>query len=51
MKMDLNQFPRIDDLFDQVRMGYAVIGTWFDLWMALVNGGGLVLGGLWMRRD
>lgn len=31
--------------------GYAWSGPWFDLWMALVNGGGLILGGLWMRRD
>jgi hypothetical protein len=23
----------------------------FDLWMAFVNGGGLILGGLWMRRS
>ena len=26
-------------------------GGWFDLWMAFVNGGGLMLGGLWMRRS
>lgn len=32
-------------------IGYFFAGPWFDLWMALVNGGGLVLGGLWMRRD
>jgi hypothetical protein len=31
--------------------GYFFIGGWFDLWMAVVNGGGLVLGGLWMRRS
>lgn len=31
-------------------IGYAFSGDWFNLWMALVNGGGLVLGGLWMRR-
>ncbi len=32
-------------------VGYFWAGPWFDLWMALVNGGGLVLGGLWMRRN
>ena len=32
-------------------IGYFFIGGWFDLWMAVVNGGGLVLGGLWMRRS
>ena len=32
-------------------IGYFFIGDWFDLWMAFVNGGGLVLGGLWMRRS
>jgi hypothetical protein len=32
-------------------IGYFFIGDAFDLWMALVNGGGLVLGGLWMRRS
>lgn len=31
-------------------LGYAFAGPWFALWMALVNGGGLILGGLWMRR-
>jgi len=31
--------------------GYVFIGEAFSLWMAFVNGGGLVLGGLWMRRD
>lgn len=31
-------------------IGYFFAGAWFDLWMAVVNGGGLVLGGLWMRR-
>jgi len=30
-------------------IGYFFVGGWFDLWMALVNGGGLILGGLWMR--
>jgi hypothetical protein len=32
-------------------IGYFFAGDWFDLWMAVVNGGGLVLGGLWMRRS
>jgi hypothetical protein len=32
-------------------IGYFFAGSWFDLWMAFVNGGGLVLGGLWMRRS
>ncbi|MDO9296875.1 hypothetical protein [Bradyrhizobium sp.] len=31
--------------------GYFFIGDAFDLWMAFVNGGGLMLGGLWMRRS
>ncbi|HEX7790703.1 MAG TPA: hypothetical protein VF467_09300, partial [Afipia sp.] len=30
---------------------YAVGGAWFDLWMAVVNGCGLMLGGFWMRRN
>lgn len=32
-------------------VGYFCVGDWFDLWMAVVNGGGLILGGLWMRRN
>jgi len=32
-------------------IGYFLIGDAFDLWMAFVNGGGLILGGLWMRRN
>jgi hypothetical protein len=32
-------------------VGYFFAGPWFELWMAAVNGGGLVLGGLWMRRN
>jgi hypothetical protein len=32
-------------------VGYFFIGEAFPLWMAFVNGGGLILGGLWMRRD
>jgi uncharacterized membrane protein YeaQ/YmgE (transglycosylase-associated protein family) len=32
-------------------IGYFLIGDAFDLWMAFVNGGGLILGGLWMRRS
>jgi hypothetical protein len=31
-------------------IGYFFLGSAFDLWMAFVDGGGLVLGGLWMRR-
>jgi hypothetical protein len=31
--------------------GYVFAGQWFNLWMAAVHGGGLVLGGLWMRRN
>jgi hypothetical protein len=32
-------------------IGYFFAGGWFEPWMAVVNGGGLVLGGLWMRRN
>jgi hypothetical protein len=32
-------------------VGYFFLGAWFEPWMAVVNGGGLVLGGLWMRRN
>jgi hypothetical protein len=32
-------------------IGYFFAGDLFDLWMACVNGGGLMLGGLWMRRS
>jgi hypothetical protein len=32
-------------------IGYFFIGDAFDLWMAFVDGGGLILGGLWMRRS
>jgi hypothetical protein len=32
-------------------IGYFFAGEWFELWMAVVNGGGLMLGGLWMRRS
>jgi hypothetical protein len=32
-------------------VGYFWTGPWFDLWMAFVDGGGLMLGGLWMRRS
>lgn len=31
--------------------GYFLVGDWFEPWMAVVNGGGLLLGGLWMRRS
>ena len=32
-------------------IGYFYSGPWFDLWMAFVNGGGLLLAGAWMRRE
>ena len=32
-------------------LGYFFAGPWFDLWMAFVDGGGLLLGGFWMRRS
>jgi hypothetical protein len=32
-------------------IGYFFVGEAFNLWMAAVNGGGLFLGGLWMRRE
>jgi hypothetical protein len=32
-------------------VGNFYAGSAFDLWMAFVNGGGLILGGLWMRRS
>jgi hypothetical protein len=32
-------------------IGYFFTGPWFELWMAFVNGGGLLLGGFWMRRN
>ena len=32
-------------------IGYFYSGPWFDLWMAFVNGGGLLIAGAWMRRD
>ncbi|MGY3448110.1 hypothetical protein [Bradyrhizobium sp. USDA 4353] len=32
-------------------IGYAFIGAAFPLWMAVVNGVGLILGGVWMRRS
>jgi hypothetical protein len=32
-------------------IGYFLAGQWFELWMAFVDGGGLILGGLWMRRS
>jgi hypothetical protein len=30
--------------------GYFWSGPWFDLWLAVTTGGGLILGGLWLRR-
>lgn len=32
-------------------VGYFFVGPWFEPWMAAVNGGGLMLGGFWMRRS
>jgi len=32
-------------------VGFFFAGAWFEPWMAVVNGGGLILGGLWMRRS
>ena len=32
-------------------IGFFFAGVWFELWMALVNGIGLLLGGWWMRRS
>jgi hypothetical protein len=32
-------------------IGYFFLGDWFELWMAVVDGGGLMLGGFWMRRS
>jgi hypothetical protein len=31
--------------------GFWWSGPWFQLWMAAVNGGALILGGLWLRRQ
>jgi hypothetical protein len=31
-------------------IGYTYVGATFLLWMAVAHGGGLILGGLWMRR-
>jgi hypothetical protein len=30
--------------------GYVWSGDWFTLWLAVINGGGLILCGAWMRR-
>jgi hypothetical protein len=30
--------------------GYFWSGVWLDLWLAIVGGGSLILGGLWLRR-
>jgi hypothetical protein len=32
-------------------IGYYYVGAAFLLWMAVAHGGGLILGGLWMRRS
>jgi hypothetical protein len=31
-------------------IGYFYVGPWFDLYMAFVNGVGLIIAGAWMRR-
>jgi hypothetical protein len=31
-------------------IGYFWSGVWFPLWMAAIDGGGLLAGGLWLRR-
>ena len=31
--------------------GFWLAGSWFPLWMAVANGGALILGGLWLRRQ
>jgi hypothetical protein len=31
--------------------GYYFTGDWFTLWLAFVFGGGLIAGGLWLRRS
>jgi hypothetical protein len=31
-------------------VGYLSTGPWFNLYLAVVNGGGLILCGIWMRR-
>jgi len=33
-----------------ILLGYYFAGDWFPLWLALVFGGGLIAGGLWLRR-
>jgi hypothetical protein len=32
-------------------VGYFYSGPWFDVWMAFVNGAGLIVAGAWMRRE
>lgn len=31
-------------------LGYFLVGDYYGLWMAAVMGGGLILGGLWLRK-
>jgi len=31
-------------------VGYFWLGHWFPLWMAAIEGGALIGGGLWLRR-
>jgi hypothetical protein len=32
-------------------VGFCYTGNWFPLWMAMVNGGALIAGGVWLRRQ
>jgi hypothetical protein len=34
-----------------ILIGYYLSGPWFTLWLAVVFGGGLIAGGLWLRRS
>jgi len=43
-------FRRLKSLTGLILAGYFWSGEWFNLWLAIVNGGGFVLCGLWMRR-
>jgi len=33
-----------------ILFGFYLLGDWFTLWLAIVLGGGLIAGGLWLRR-
>jgi len=34
-----------------ILIGYYLTGAWFALWLAFVYGGGLIAGGIWLRRS